>query len=138
MSIRIEIDWEERCLKLKETNKGGKHRLPLQVNLNGVIFKGVDMAFILPNDRTAQVTANPVDAKGFPAEVENLVYTSSNESVATIDANGIITPLTLGDVQISATADADLGDGIINITGLLDVTVVAGTAVSMGLGAVML
>ena len=51
--------------------------------------------------QTAQLTATIAPAG---ASYKNIVWTSSNESVATVDANGVITPVWAGTAIITATA----------------------------------
>jgi hypothetical protein len=81
---------------------------------------------------------NPLDvksAKGNPASVEagSVVFSSSDPAVLAVTDNGdgtcradAVGPV--GNAQLIVTADADLGEGVVPITGTLDVTVVAGMA----------
>lgn len=103
------------------------------------------MSFQLPDDRSATLAINPQDAAGFAAKVENVVWASSDPTVADVVVadDGLsaqlapATPPKLGTAQISVTADALIGDGVQNITGLLDVEVVSGQAVSLTVGATL-
>jgi hypothetical protein len=84
-------------------------------------------------DLTLEVT----DSKGNPATVDGVpVWSSADETrvsveaaadgmSATIVAEG---PATTQPVQISVTTDADLGEGIKPLVGLLDVTIVGAEA----------
>ena len=49
----------------------------------------------------------------------------------------MVTPLSLGDVQINVIADALIGEGDVDIAGVLDVNVVGGQAVSLNLSATL-
>jgi hypothetical protein len=84
-----------------------------------------------------ELTLEITDAKGNPASVDGVpVWSSADETrisieaatdgmSATIFAEG---PATTQPVQVSVTADADLGEGIKPLVGLLDVTVVGAEA----------
>ena len=103
---------------------------------DGILVKDITM-LALPDDHKVTVSIQPVDAKGHPATIDGLaVWTSSNKDIADI-ANvspdslsaEVIPGTLLGTCQINVQADADLGSGITNITGVLDVQVVGGQAV---------
>jgi len=84
-------------------------------------------------DLTLEIT----DSKGNPASVDGVpVWSSADETrlsieagadglTATIVAEG---PATTQPVQVSVTADADLGSGVKPLVGLLDVTIVGAEA----------
>lgn len=92
---------------------------------------------------TQQVPVNiaPVDKKGAPASVQSVSFVSSDTTVAVVtqdaaDPNRALVVAGLpGTCQIQVSADADLGDGVANITGTLDITVVGGQAVGLALNA---
>ena len=96
------------------------------------------MAFVLPADRQVEVQVSYVDANGNPAVVDGDVsWSSSDEQIATVIVNAsnttiaTVRPATnIGNVQVSAVADADLGAGVRELVTLLDVTVVGGEAVA--------
>jgi len=100
------------------------------------------MAYTLPADKTVKLQIAYVDANNNPAQVDGaIVWTSSDPMIADIQslpvqqgAAGSVVQLvpgdTIGNCQITATADADLGEGVRNIVTLMDVTVVGGEAVA--------
>lgn len=97
-----------------------------------------DVMFTLPDDKKVDVKVSYVDARGHPAKVDGpVMWSSSDENVATVTPNGdqaTIVPASatgavLGQVQITAKADADLGAGTRELITTLDVEVVAGDAV---------
>jgi hypothetical protein len=79
-----------------------------------------------------------VDAGGNPAKIDGEVaWASSDDTIAVVfvssvdSSEAIIRPVgPVGQVQIIATADADLGAGVRNIITPMDITIVAGEAMS--------
>lgn len=95
-----------------------------------------DFMAMLPDDKTMPATVSYQDAKGNAASVEGApVWASANESVATVlpaadGLSAVISPVGLGSTDITVTADADLGAGVVNIISTGTVEVVAGQAVT--------
>jgi hypothetical protein len=81
------------------------------------------------------------DKKGAPAPVQNPTFTSSDPNVATVTQDttdptkATVVAGLPGTCQIQVSADADLGDGVTTISGVLDITVVAGQAASIAVTA---
>ena len=82
------------------------------------------------------------DAKGNPAAVEGApVWSSSDPALVSVEpaADGLgavikaVGPVTSTPVQINVSADADLGEGVRTITGLLEVTVIAADAAAIAI-----
>jgi Bacterial Ig-like domain (group 2) len=100
--------------------------------------KGDYVMYTLPVDHLVRMQVAYVDAAGHPATVDgDVVWNSSNPSIAAVDvddADSTIVTVTpagaLGQVQITATADADLGQGVRQLITTADVEVVAGEAVA--------
>ena len=95
------------------------------------------MAYLLPNDHAVQLKVSYYDAKGNPAKVDgDVAWASSDETIARITVGEdtmtcMVYPVDqLGTAQISATADADLGEGVTEIITTGNIEVVAGQAVS--------
>jgi hypothetical protein len=99
---------------------------------------GDGMAYKLPNDKMIAVQVAYVDSKGNPAQVDGDVsWDTSDASIATVESNAgdstqaTVTPVgPIGQVQITATADADLGSGVREIITTMDVDIVAGEAIA--------
>lgn len=98
------------------------------------------MATILTDTQKATITATPVSARGNPARVDGIpTWTTDNPTVLGVEASadGMSATITaaggVGDAQVQFTCDADLGEGVVPVIGLLSVTVVAGPAASVGL-----
>jgi len=101
-----------------------------------VTAKGDEMAYTLASGMQVHLKVSYVDAAGNPALVDGPVaWTSSDVNVATVAAESDTTALVktvgpVGQVQISATADVDLGAGVKNLVTPMDLTVAAGEAVA--------
>jgi hypothetical protein len=101
-----------------------------------------NMAYTLPSDKTVKLQIGYVDVNGNPATIDGVVtWESSDPTIADVTslpvtkgAAGSVVQLTpgsaIGNCQISAKADADLGAGVRELVTLLDVTVVGGEAVT--------
>lgn len=95
------------------------------------------MAVTLTNTQKVLVSVHPVDAKGFDALVEGPPsWVVGDESVAQFLVNpdgmsGEVVAGFPGVTQLTLTCDADLGEGVTEIMGILDITVVSGQAVSL-------
>jgi hypothetical protein len=106
----------------------------------GFVVEGEQMALTLTSVQKAGLSVSAVDAKGNPAAVESVVYETSDPAIVTVTADAtdqtlatILAVGPLGNVQITVTADADIGEGVTALTGLLDVIVVAAEAVALSI-----
>lgn len=114
----------------------GTPKFVWSVTANGITTRNVNM-LALPNDQKVTASIQPVDAKGNPASIDGQAqWSSSNPQIANVQnisadslSADVIPGDQLGSCQINVQADADLGSGTQNITGVLDVTVMAGEAV---------
>jgi hypothetical protein len=95
---------------------------------------------VLTDVQKVGLKVNPVSKAGNPAPVDGLPkWSTSDESVLTLSVSedGLsceaVTTGKLGTAQVSVVADADLGDGVTEITAVLDVEVKASAAVNLGL-----
>jgi hypothetical protein len=103
-----------------------------------VTARGNEMAYTLASGMQVHLQVGYVDAAGNPATIDgDVAWSSSDPAVAdvVVDA-GDTTKVTVravgptGQVQVTATADADLGEGVRQIITPLDVTIAAGEAVA--------
>lgn len=102
-------------------------------------LKGVKM-LLLTDVQKVVLSIRPVDAAGNPAPVDGVPTWSVSDPTllsvspagdgmsAVVTANG-----PLGSAQVSVSADADMGAGVVLISGTLDVTVSASQAVSLSI-----
>ena len=91
---------------------------------------------IITDTQKVNLTVSFQDAAGNPASVDGApTWASSDTSIVTLDvaADGLsafaVSAGPLGTSQVSAVADADLGGGVTNITGVMDIEVQASEAV---------
>ncbi len=84
----------------------------------------------LTNEQKVQVTVLPKTAAGNAAPIDGVVsYISSNTDAATIDESGSVVAKGVGIAQITATFDADLGEGVRNVelSGVVEVVAAEAT-----------
>src|SRR5262249_6150698 len=103
-----------------------------------ITAKGEIMAYTLASRMQAHVQVAYVDASGNPAVVDgDVVWGSSDANVVTVTVDaadstkatvGAVGPI--GQVQVAGRVAADLGRGVRTVVTPMDVTVVAGEAVS--------
>jgi hypothetical protein len=100
------------------------------------------MALVLTDIQKVTLSISPKSAAGNPAPVDGVPsWSVSDASVASIvvSENGlsaeVVTTGALGTVQVVVDADADLGEGVETITGVLDIEVKASAAVTLDIGA---
>jgi hypothetical protein len=133
--VFLDIDWSRERLCIAERPPGPHLRWKLR--LAGATFEGENMKVTLTDVQGVDAAISAVDAKGNPAALDGVpVWTPSDPAVtvtpspdgltARIDAVG-----PLGNFQVTVTADADLGEGVTELAGILDVEVVASEAVSL-------
>lgn len=109
-------------------------RVSLSVCGVSLTFLG-DFTMQLPDDKTVSATAAFVDAKDNPAKVDGApVWATDRPDLLSVADNGdgtaTITPVgPLGSGQVTCTADADLGAGVVPVILLGTVEVIAGQAV---------
>lgn len=116
-------------------------KLLLNLNLENFKIKGEIMALSLTSTQFATGTLQPVDSKGRPAKVEagSVVFTSSDESVFVVTQDptnelGLtITAVGEGTAQLDYSADADLGEGVVTISGFTAIEVLPALAVGFGI-----
>lgn len=107
--------------------------------INNQTIKGDIMAFILSNTQEVDLAIQPLDKRGRPAQVDGKPeWAVSDPAKATLvvsddGLSSVLKALDNGAIQVGVVADADLGEGVQTITGTLDVEIVGGQAVSIGI-----
>lgn len=94
------------------------------------------MAITIMDNQTFEATVVAVDSKGNPARIDGVpAWTVSDPALLSLTVNGaqaIVSatgPLGVGQLRVSV--DADLGEGVRTLTGVLDVEVIGGEAVAL-------
>ena len=84
----------------------------------------------------------PVDAMGNPAQVDGVPeWSVSDSAMLTVvpSSDGLTAVVStvgpIGTAQVTVTADADLGEGLVSISGVLDVTITGSQATSLSITA---
>ncbi|MDD5370833.1 MAG: hypothetical protein PHQ40_17260 [Anaerolineaceae bacterium] len=145
--LSINVDFDRRIFSVHETLAKVKPRLRWNIQYSGAIISGdTHMAFMLPDNKSATISFQALDAAGQPAKIDGLpTFSVVDPTIATItpSADGLTAilaptlPIKLGSTQVQVSVDADLGEGVTTITGLLDVEVAASEAVSLNVTAVL-
>lgn len=116
----------------------GKQTITITLGKFIVKTEGQHVMYTLPVGRQVQMQVGYVDAGGNPAAVDGAVaWASSDDAIATVDVDDadstIVTVVpvgAVGQVQITATADADLGTGVRTLITVADIEIVAGEAIA--------
>lgn len=131
----IIIDWVTRSITIAQDSE---YRLAIRATIGRNIVEGtLPMAITITATQFFTVSVSAVDARGNPAPLDGLPsWASSDAALLTVDPNPdgtarVAAVGALGNAQVTVSADADLGEGVRTLTGLLDVTVVAGEAVAL-------
>jgi hypothetical protein len=102
------------------------------------------MALVMTATQQCDLSIEVFDSKGNPATIDGTpVWSVSEEAYLTVEPDTdsmtalvkAVGPITTSPVQVNVTVDADLGEGVRQIIGVLDISVVAGEAVSIGISA---
>lgn len=95
---------------------------------------------LLTTTQKVKMEVQPSDADGNPARIDGMpVWNISDAAIGTLAAapDGMscyfLTTGVMGTVQVSVTADADLGAGVRALSATLDISVEAGEAVTLGI-----
>lgn len=97
------------------------------------------MSLILTDEQECELQIELLTAAGNPGKVDGVpVWSVSNPSVVSITVEdgglkALISSAGLGECQVSVTVDADLGAGVRQVTGVLDVSVQPAEVVSVGI-----
>jgi hypothetical protein len=137
VNICFSIDWCHRRICFQDPPFVGVVRFRLA--LDRAVFEGENMNVTLTAVQKVEAAISVLDAKGNPAVVDGApVWAVSNPAglVLTPATDGLSCSIAaagpVGTYQVTVNADADLGEGIKPLVGILDVEVIAGEAVAIG------
>jgi hypothetical protein len=113
-------------------------RLTIWCGPFSVTITGAVIMFTMPVNHRIKMQVSYVDAAGNPATVDgDVTWSTSDATIGSVTVDPadsticVVTSLTkVGQVQITATADADLGEGTRSLVTLCDISIVAGEAVA--------
>jgi hypothetical protein len=102
------------------------------------LIGGKCMSYTIMVDYSIKVTVAYTDQYGNPAVIDgDVIWASSDDTIVQVftesgnSLNAMVKAQTkTGQAQVTATADADLGEGVRSLVTLMDVSVVAGEAVA--------
>ena len=93
---------------------------------------------ILTDEQECDLQIELLTAAGNPGKVDGVpIWSVSNPSVITLTVEdgglkALVSSASLGTCQVSVTVDADLGAGVRQVTGVLDISVQPAEVVSVG------
>src|SRR6266571_2724918 len=70
----------------------------------------------VPVAQAVQLTATPKDANGNPLTGRTVTWASSNTSVGTVNASGLVTGVVAGSTTITATSEGQSGTSVVTVT----------------------
>ena len=120
-----------RCFRKKKKPNNPKPARIITVNYAGITIKGNIMLFKLALAAIASIAIAPTAADGSIKPVENVTYASSDNSIVTVDENGKVTAVGVGHATITITADAQIGEGVVDISDTIDIEVTEALAVHL-------
>ena len=136
---RVEIVFSNvlKIMEVGEEPARGYSLLSVKYEQFIITMEGDHVMYNLPVDHTVKMQVSYVDAAGNPAAVDGPVeWFPANPEIAGIEVDpddGTICkviPVMLGRTQVSAKADADLGEGVRELLTVCDIMIVAGEAVA--------
>jgi uncharacterized protein YjdB len=92
------------------------------------------MSYSLPTNQRIKLTLTAVDTAQLPSPTKNETFQSSNVAIATVNAQGKVTPVASGDVIITCKADSK---GVIGLTADFAITVVSSNPTALLVAAVV-
>jgi hypothetical protein len=136
---RVEIAFVNTLKIMEVTEEPAQGYSVIAVTFEPFIIKAKgDVMYTLPVDKLVNMQVAYVDVGGNPATVDGAVsWQSSDDDIVTVAVDSgdsticRVTPVgATGQVQVTATADADLGQGVRQLITVCDITIVAGEAVA--------
>ena len=132
----IIIDWITRSITIAQDD--AQYRLVITATIGRNIVEGIlPMAITITASQFFTAAVSAVDARGNPATLDGPpTWTVSDPALLalTVETDGSARVAAVGptgNAQLTVTADADLGEGVRALSGLLDVTVAPGEAVAL-------
>ena len=110
------------------------------LQIGRAFIRGDLMSLVMTIDQEATLSIQPVDRVGNPASVDGVPQWSSANGFAMLVPSDdgmscVVRSNQAGTDQVSVKADADLGEGVKELVGMMDVEFLAGEAVSISISA---
>lgn len=134
---KVQISFSGPLKIMMVDEEQGYSRLTISYEGFSITAKG-DVMYTLPVDHTVKMKVGYVDARGNPAAIDGeVVWASSDDDILKVqrdDADSTqcrVVPVgAVGQAQVTATADADLGEGTRELITIADIEVIGGEAVA--------
>jgi hypothetical protein len=137
---RVEIVFTNalKIMEVAEEPPRGHQLLTIKYQQFVITLEGDHVMYTLPADHLVNMQVSYTDAKGNPATIDGAVaWQSSDANIITVTVDPQDSTICraipvggVGQVQITATADADLGEGVRALITTCDIEVVGGEAVA--------
>ncbi|MBR0753514.1 hypothetical protein JQ604_15100 [Bradyrhizobium jicamae] len=137
---RVEIIFGNtlKIMEVTEEPPRGRSEIKLTFEQFTVTAEGNHVMYTLPVDHSVLMQVSYVDARGNPATIDgDVAWASSDEAIASVQVDLQDSTICravpmggMGQVQITATCDADLGEGTRELITICDIQVVGGEAVA--------
>lgn len=144
MDLCVQVDWAKQRICIQEPPSSEDVRIRFRVTVEGVTMEGENMATKMTDIQHADATVTFKTAAGNPAQVDGVpVWAVSDEEAlaVTASADGMSARVDsvggLGNFQVTATGDADMGEGVKPFTAILELEVIASEAASAGFDVVV-
>jgi hypothetical protein len=133
--MRLRVSFETPLVVIHKADASGSAVFTFQIG--NFVFKGEHMASTMQAGTRATVSVEWKDKGGNKVKVDGPTNWVSSDP-ATVECSpatgnpqiaNLFAPGPVGTVQIQATADADLGEGVKTVTATLDVNVIEGEAI---------
>ena len=132
MKLCLDVDWVKQRLCIQEAPEA---RARFRVTIDEITMEGENMATTMTDVQHADAAIKYQTAAGNPAKVDGVpVWASSDESAISVTpaADGFSARIDsvggLGKFQVTVKADADMGEGVKELTSVLDIEVIASEA----------
>jgi hypothetical protein len=135
--VEISFSGPLKIMMVDEPETSGYATLTIQYDRFSVTAKGDRIMYTLPVDKQVTMKVSYIDAHGNPATVDGeVIWASSDDDILNVQRNEDDTsqcrvmPMgTVGQAQVTATADADLGEGTRELICTAEIEIIGGEAV---------
>jgi hypothetical protein len=133
MSCKVVIN----CGHHKKRKRKKLRLVVTKIQIDQNIFEGEIMATQMTDIQQTSLTVSALDAKNNPAALDGpVVFVSSDPTILNVQPTGpnscaVVAVGALGNAQVQFSADADLGSGVVTLSGISDFTIVSSQATQL-------